>query len=214
MYCDNASSAQVLDGQIQTIAGNAAEHLDYLADLLVEAKAGGIHRHLGFSSWTAYLADRLLPITRALDTDDRRALIHELHQTGMSLRAVAEAVGISKSSVARQLSQSGTGAAVSDSERQTTGLQGKGYARRHGGGGGHRGPLTPVMALKRLRSSTHNLAGLPEDAATLRDRICELMDQLIASLTAQLAELDVDANCALHTATAGHLYHLNREVSR
>jgi hypothetical protein len=59
-----------LDQQILKLADQAGQHLDYLADLLAEARAGQIHEALEFPSWTAYLADRLKPVTKALDSDD------------------------------------------------------------------------------------------------------------------------------------------------
>ena len=190
MSYDDASSAQRLDGQTQAIAGKAAEHLDYLAELLIEAKAGEIHQFLGFSSWTAYLADRLRPINRALDTEERRALATKPYEAAMSVRAVAETRRYVQVLMARKVSHGGTGDSASDGEQQTTGLDGKGYSRHHGGGG-HRGSMPPLMVLKRLPTSIHKLAGLSEDDATLRDHICEQMDQLIASLTLQPVEPDV-----------------------
>lgn len=164
-----------LDEQIQAMADEAGEHLDHLAQLLAEAKAGQIHQALKFESWTAYLVDRLKPITKALDAYDRRALIGDLYEAGMSVRAIAEAVGTSKSTVARQVSQSGTG------EGETTGLDGNTYKRRHGGGG-HRGPMDAVMKLKRVGSMVANITGLEPDDAEKQSEICRLIDQLLASI--------------------------------
>lgn len=186
-------AALSLDGQIQQLAGQAAEHLDYLADLLVEAQAGEIHLALGFPSWTAYLADRLKPIIKALDSDDRRALVMQLYESGMSVRAVAETVGTSKSAVARQVSQAGTG---DHSATRTTGRDGKTYTRTvagkeeavggqqnppRRGGGGHRGPLTADMKLKRVKASVGNIV-LEGHAAELQTEICRLIDELLSTL--------------------------------
>jgi hypothetical protein len=60
-------AAVELNEQIREIADKAGQHLDYLADLLVEATAGKVHEALGFPNWTAYLAERLKPITKALN---------------------------------------------------------------------------------------------------------------------------------------------------
>lgn len=59
-------AALVLDQCIRRTADLAGEHLDELAALLIEAKAGQIHESLGFPSWTAYAVDRLKPITSVL----------------------------------------------------------------------------------------------------------------------------------------------------
>lgn len=183
-----------LDEAIQDIAGKTAEHLEYLADLLVEAKQGQIHELLGFTSWPEYLIARLRPIAVALNVEDSRTLVAQLYRHGMSVRAVAEAVGMSKSSVGRQVSQCGTGAepcngeGESSGEQQTTGRDGKSYRRN--GGGGPRGPLPADMALKRYKSAIHNLAGLPEEAESLKDRICEEIGELISLVNGQLVNLD------------------------
>jgi hypothetical protein len=166
----NHDEAAKLDEQIRDLADQAAQHLDYLADLLAEAKAGHIHEALDFPSWTAYLIDRLKPITKALSADDRRALAVELYVNGFSLRAVAEATGQSKSTVARQVSQSGTA-------QDTTGLDGKTY--RHNGG--RRGPLTPTDRLNRAEKLIRGIdfAGANADTAT---DICALIDRLRESI--------------------------------
>lgn len=181
-----------LDGQIQAVAGKTGEHLDYLSALLLEAKAGEIHKLLGFPSWTAYLIERLRPIAVALNVQDRRTLVDQLHRHGMSVRAVAEAVGMSRSTVWRQVSQCVTGAEPCNGEgveESITGLDGKGYHRR--GGGGYRGKMPPAMRLSRYRSGIDNLAGLPEEAESLKERICEEIDELILIVNGrQLVNLD------------------------
>jgi DNA-binding NarL/FixJ family response regulator len=96
-----------LDEEIQAMADKVGEHLDYSADLLAEAQEGQIHQALQFDSWTAYLVDPLKPITKALDADDRHELVVQLYEAGMSVQAIAEAVDTSKSTVSRQVSQSG-----------------------------------------------------------------------------------------------------------
>lgn len=185
-------AAVQLDEQIQKLADQAAQHLDYLFDLLTEAQAGQIHQALGFPSWTAYLADRLKPITKALDSEDRRALVMQLYESGMSVRVIAEAVGTSKSTVQRQVSQAGTG---DHSATSTVGLDGKSYGRDAGkeetvegqqnpprrGGGGHRGPLTPDMKLNRAEKLIQGI-GFEGSNAELATQICGLIAKLRASI--------------------------------
>lgn len=173
-------AAEKLDRRIQRMADTAVRNLAAFADVLAEAKTGQIHAALGYDSWTAYLAERLKPITRALDTDDRRVLVAELYEAGMSLRAIAEAVGTSKSTVARQVSQSGTGDLGGEAVK-TTGTDGKAYSRRNGGGG-HRGPLDAVMKLRRAGSAIANITGLEPDDAARQAAICELIGELLASI--------------------------------
>ncbi|WP_066899018.1 helix-turn-helix domain-containing protein [Mycolicibacterium houstonense] len=184
----NHDAALELDEQIQVVAGKTGEHLDYLSALLLEAKAGEIHKSLGFPSWTAYSIERLRPIAVALNVQDRRTLVAQLHRHGLSVRAVAEAVGMSKSSVGRQVSQCGTGGEAAQSAETTTGTDGKDYPRRRNGG--PRGPLPAEMALKRYRSAIRNLDGLPEEAESLKDRICEEIDELISLVNGELVNLD------------------------
>ena len=90
---------------------------------------------LGFDTWTAYLADRLKPITKTLSADDRRQLIAMLHEAGMSVRDIAVTADMSKSTVQRQVSQSGT------DDDETIGLDDKTYQRRNGGYRGSRNLL-------------------------------------------------------------------------
>lgn len=177
-----------LDEQIQDMADKAGEHLDYLFDLLAEAQEGQIHQALQFDSWTAYLVDRLKPIAKALDADDRHALVAELYEAGMSVRAIAEAVGTSKSTVARQVSQSGTG--DNDGEAvKATGMDGKAYTRRNHGGG-YRGELKPHMRLNRAVKAIEGIdvaaakdqTELRQQLQDTRNRICELIDERLDNI--------------------------------
>lgn len=134
-------------------------------------------------SWTAYLVDRLKPVTKALDADDRRELVVQLYEHGLSLRAIAEALDTSKSTLARQVSQSGTG------EDETTGLDGKTYTRRNHGGG-YRGELRPAMPLDRAVKAIEGIdvaaakdqAGLRQQLQATRAQVCKLIDKLLHSI--------------------------------
>lgn|SRR5271166_794298 len=201
-------AAVKLDERIQRLAEAAGGHLDKLADLLAEAQGGQIHTTLGFPSWPAYLADRLKPITKTLDRDELCALVVQLYDAGMSVRAIAEAVDTSKSTVQRQVSeahpqtdsqvsQSGTG----DEAVETTGLDGKLYPRAdtrqdtaigdsqpelpteqqdstRHHGGGHIGPWTREDRLNRAEKLIQGITFEGEDAELAR-QICELIDQLL-----------------------------------
>jgi hypothetical protein len=171
-------AAEKLDQRIQRIADTAARNLDTLAELLSEAQAGHIHEVLGFPSWTEYVAARLKPITKSLGREELRALITELYDAGMSVRAIAEAVDTSKSTVSRQVSQSGTGDEAAQTA-ETTGLDGKTYARHHNGGA--RGQQSARVRLSRARSAIENIP-LDGDAADIKTRICSLIDELLASI--------------------------------
>jgi hypothetical protein len=170
----NQEEAKKLDGRIQRMADAASGHLDQLAELLATAEAGQIHQALQFDSWTAYVAERLKPITKSLGREELRSLVVQLHGAGMSVRAIAEAVDTSKSAVHRQVSQSGTGREDGEAV-ETTGLDGKSYTRHNGG---HRGPLTPKMWLDRARSAIGNIK-IEGEAAELRTEIVEKIDRLI-----------------------------------
>lgn len=120
-------NAELLDKHICEIINYARDHLADISDLLANAKAGQIHKALGFPSWPAYLADRLKPLAAVLSDQDRRELVTHLYEAGMSVRDTAEAVGMSKSAVHRQVSRDGT---VAD---ETIGHTNKTYRRQRTG---------------------------------------------------------------------------------
>ncbi len=98
-----AFEAEKLDNRLKWAAKSAARDLDKVAELAAEAKRGRIHVALGFPSWTAYLADRLAPVSAVLTGENRREVVTLLAGEGMSLRAIAGATGTSKDTVARDL---------------------------------------------------------------------------------------------------------------
>lgn len=108
--------ARRLTQQIKLLADSTWRQLSRLKDLVDEAQTGQVHLVLGYPSWTAYLADVLGDLHLHLDRDDRRDLVGYLSGRGMSSRAIASAVGISKNTVTAdlQLSQSGTPAGAID----------------------------------------------------------------------------------------------------
>lgn len=97
----DSDAAHRLDSQIRLLAGNVADNLTKLTDVIAEAQAGQIHLTLGFKSWPAYLASALAKLKMALDADSRRELVGTLTDAGMSQRAIAEAVGVNQATVSR-----------------------------------------------------------------------------------------------------------------
>lgn len=96
--------AERLDKRLRLMAGTTRENFEKVGRLLDEAKAGQVHAVLGFKSWTAYVADAVggqLQLSR----DSRAAMVAMLAGEGMSLRAISEATGVSKSTVANDLAQ-------------------------------------------------------------------------------------------------------------
>ncbi|WP_133167820.1 helix-turn-helix domain-containing protein [Mycolicibacterium austroafricanum] len=99
-----------LDKRLRLMAGTARENFEKVGRLLDEAKRGQVHEVLGFKSWTAYVADAVGGQLQ-LSGDSRQAMVQMLAGEGMSVRAIATATGVSKSTVDRdlaQVSQSGT----------------------------------------------------------------------------------------------------------
>jgi hypothetical protein len=116
--------AQRLDKRVRLMAGTARENFEKLGRLLDEAKNGRIHETLGFKSWTAYVADAVGGQLQ-LSGEARQALVQLMAGEGMSVRGIAAATGVSKSTVARdidEVSQAGTPADdATDSQVSQTG---------------------------------------------------------------------------------------------
>ncbi|SLH95738.1 Uncharacterised protein [Mycobacteroides abscessus subsp. massiliense] len=191
MYCesglDDHKLAVVLDKAIRKAAGHLRYDLDDLALSAGQAKALSIHLELGFDSWTDYIVDALSDLTGALSTTVKQFLIDQFHEDGMSVRAIAEKLGLSKSTVHRQVSQSGTG----DRGGNVIGIDGKPHpgavsaltgddveqpTSRHNGG--RRGAWQPEDYANRAKSFIENING--DD--TLCSQICDLIDELLASI--------------------------------
>ncbi|WP_100485986.1 hypothetical protein [Mycobacteroides abscessus] len=134
-------SAERLDQRIRLIAGTVKDNFVKLAAFVEEAKAGNVHEVLGFSSWTAYLADALggqLEVRGPV----RLEVVQFLAGEGMSTRGIAAITGASKSTIANDLAQvSNSGHLDLDGdkpsvpcethteEQKTVGLDGKEYRK-------------------------------------------------------------------------------------
>ncbi|OFJ52560.1 hypothetical protein BEL07_17095 [Mycolicibacterium grossiae] len=100
--------AERLDGRIRRLAESARAQLVKVAELVEEAKQGRIHEALGYKSWPAYLMDALGGRLQ-LPGEDRLEVVAYLAGEGMSTRAIASVTGVSKSTVANDLSQVSSG---------------------------------------------------------------------------------------------------------
>jgi hypothetical protein len=100
----NKKQAQALDKKIKVTRDRvvrnidqAQTHFDYLLTLLEQAERGDIHKALGCKSWPAYLKDtvRIVPVDRA----ERKLLVSVMSGNGLSQRAIADVLGVSKKTV-------------------------------------------------------------------------------------------------------------------
>lgn len=120
--------AERLTERIRLTATTYMEAKEKLVGLIRQAREGGAHEALGFKSWTAYAEavcsdTPLMQLTR----DQRRELVSELADEGMSTRAIAPIVGVGDSTVQRDLADAPSGAPDAE-PRQITGRDGKTYS--------------------------------------------------------------------------------------
>lgn len=95
-------------------------------DLIVEAFKGSAWSVLGYDSWDAYCAGEFAGARMVrLDREQRREIVAEMRQSGMSSRAIASGLGVGHATVARDVQ----GAPVSDETpaAPVIGLDGKTY---------------------------------------------------------------------------------------
>jgi hypothetical protein len=96
--------AERLDKRIRLMAQTTRDNFEKVGRLLGDAKRGQVHEVLGFKSWTAYVADAVGGQIQ-LSGDARAAMVQMLAGEGMSVRAIAVATGVSKSTVSNDLNQ-------------------------------------------------------------------------------------------------------------
>jgi DNA-directed RNA polymerase specialized sigma24 family protein len=93
--------ARKLDNRIRTLAHSIDGSWNSLEKLIAKAKPSEIHVALGFTSWTTYIADiaksEMPNVARS--AAQRRQVVALLSGEGMSQRAIADAVGVSKKTV-------------------------------------------------------------------------------------------------------------------
>jgi transposase len=96
------TAAERLDKRIRLLVNTLCENVAKVEAPLIEAEAGQIHLTLGFKSWTAYLADTLAGRLE-LNTEGRRKVVELLAGHRMSQRAIAQATGVGRTTVQRDL---------------------------------------------------------------------------------------------------------------
>lgn len=99
----SVDEARRLTERIRLVAGNIADNVEKLRDLVQQAKDSDVHAVLGYASWTAYLKDVFGDEPLRLARDVRQELVAELAAQGMSTRAIAPIVGTSHMQVSRDL---------------------------------------------------------------------------------------------------------------
>lgn len=179
--------AERLTERIRLTATTFMETRDKLAALIREAQEGRAHEALGFPSWTAYVSAVCsdTPLMR-LSHDERRVIVADLAEQGMSTRAIAPVVGVDQKTISndmrampREESSSPvpaptfdptpawdptTGEVIDDppepSPRTVTGLDGKTYQRPANDTRPRRRPLyeTASRDLMTLRDATEKIA--------------------------------------------------------
>ncbi len=77
--------------------------LENLSKLMEVAKAGNVHAVLGYDSWTAYISATLSDMPMVLQADMRRTVVAELASQGMSARAIAPILGVSRATIQRDV---------------------------------------------------------------------------------------------------------------
>ena len=116
------AAARRLTERIRLTVDAINGQVEKLADLVRQAYEGRAWATLGYDSWQAYV-EAEIPRVR-LDRVERRELVADLADAGMSTRAIAPVIGATHMTVARDLSEGVTNVTP---ERQVTGIDGKTY---------------------------------------------------------------------------------------
>jgi hypothetical protein len=118
------AAAERLDKRIRLLVNSVRENVAKIEGLLIEAEAGQIHLTLGFKSWTAYLADALGGRLE-LNTEARRKVVELLAGHRMSQRAIAQATGVGRTTVQRDLAATDGQVAHNGPPETVIGLDGR-----------------------------------------------------------------------------------------
>ena len=117
----DAEAARDLTDRIRTT-------LTVAHDLIATAWTGSAWAALGYPTWDAYCGGEFAEARMVrLDREQRREIVAEMRQAGMSSRAIASGLGVDHSTVVRDDRASGADAPVAT---QITGVNGKTYAPR------------------------------------------------------------------------------------
>jgi len=121
-------AAEALDKKIRAASDRLVTHRGKLIELLDEAARGEIHVALGFPSWTAWVKDAVQ--IQVTDAEERKQWVQLMSGKGMSTRAIAGSLRISKSQAARDAAAPVPDGAPEDElakARKSKGLDGKDY---------------------------------------------------------------------------------------
>jgi hypothetical protein len=128
-------AAKALDTKIRAASERISRAIDKvqtdylaLAELIDEARRGQIYQALEYSSWTAWVKDAVQIIVT--DKVERKELVALMSDKGMSTRAIAGTLNVSKSQVARDAAAAAPNGAPEDElakARKSKGLDGKNY---------------------------------------------------------------------------------------
>ncbi|MET8314837.1 hypothetical protein ABZU78_12020 [Rhodococcus erythropolis] len=188
------AAAKKLDTRIRLTAGTVRENFAKLQDYVHEAKAGEIHRALGFKSWTAYLSDALGAQPLMVDREQRRELVEYLSSEGMSTRAIASATGSSRETVRRQVAGD-PNVSPENRESPTTGLDGKTYSPKP------RPVAEPAADDRFISSDELDELNAPPSAPSKRRPLTDSYSETVLAITKhveRLARLTADDRFDIH----------------
>jgi|SRR5690606_22851203 len=175
-------AARRLTERIKLTYGTAQEAVDKLVELIGQARDGKAHEALGYKSWTAYCAAEF-DVQLKLPAADRKELVLQLSELGMSTRAIAPVAGVSKNSVQRDLATVPLGTVDSP----VTGVNGKTYQRP--GPKARRAPLPDAFKRQssRLLATTRSIRRLTEDDRfdKSRGQLAELIENELTQVIEQ-----------------------------
>jgi len=95
--------AKALNKKIRAANDKMNTDAETLFDLLEQAAAGRIHEALGYSSWTAWVADNVA--LRPQDREQRKRFVQLMTGRGMSTRAAAKALNVSQKTASRDAAE-------------------------------------------------------------------------------------------------------------
>lgn len=99
----NEGEARRITERICILLDSAASALDRLASLVNEAYAKRVDKALGYTSWAEYAEHEFSGHTVNLAAPIRRELVWRLSESGMSSRAIAPAVNVSRETTRRDI---------------------------------------------------------------------------------------------------------------
>lgn len=95
--------ARKITERLRLQATNYQEAREKVLATLAEARDGGAAELLGYTSWTAYMAEVFGDAPLRLERDARQELVAELAAEGMSTRAIAPIFGVSHTAVRKDI---------------------------------------------------------------------------------------------------------------